>query len=663
MHLVRGNIAKTISAAEAIGLRREKRAHFMEWDTYPTVSLIIPAKNEARNLPWVLTRIPSIITEVILVDGNSTDDTVDVAKNFYPNIIVLPQLANGKGSALATGMLAATGDIVVMIDADCSMDPQEIHGLVGALLSGLDVVKASRYIAGGGSDDISYLRHFGNQGLRLVSKFLFRHNWSELAYGYAAFWRDVIPALNLESIIASGNSSSKKEYGRGFEIENLLFTRSHKIGLKVGEVFSFEYPRQYGTSNLSTFKDGWRVLMSIFHEFFRKPIPHPEGTHQPVIFVGPGSKFLSGVSQYTMHAVNALSKIEDTGVILLRNLIPRFLYPGRRRVGAPISTIKYNNNVAVYDGVDWQGGKSLRGAERFLSTVHPRIVVLQWWTSAVVNTYFSIARKALKSGAKIIIEFHEIQDVGEAKLPLAKKINNLSLNYLLKKSSGFIAHSTHDADIIRNSYPAAANMPYEVIVHGPFNSLVEVKDVAPERKKVKDSEPIKLLFFGVIREYKGVDVLLEAYRKLCMSDAKVELTIVGEPWGNDAKKMVEEISKGQWGSIKLIDRYVEDAEIPYLIADNDVLILPYKRSSASGPLALAMAAGVPVITTSIKSLEEATEGYSGAVHVPVNDSDAIAKAIIESRKLVGIKHNNPLSWDNIAVKYFKFFEKLTGASK
>ena len=653
-------MAETISSAEAIGLRRDKRAKFLEGVKPPKVSLIIPAKNEAQNLPWVLTRIPKIVTEVILVDGDSTDDTVEVAKNFYPDIIVLPQKAAGKGSALVTGFLAATGDIIVMIDADCSMDPQEIHGLVGALLSGLDVVKSSRYISGGGSDDISYLRHFGNQGLRLVSKILFRHRWSELAYGYAAFWRDVVPALNLEEIILNGNPSSKKEYGRGFEIENLLFTRSHKIGLKVGEVFSFEYPRQYGVSNLSTFKDGWRVLMSIFREFLRPPIPHPDSTHKPVVFVGPGSRFLSGVSQYTKHAVNSLAEIEDMGVVLLRNLIPRFLYPGRRRVGAPISTLKYSNRVAVYDGVDWQGGKSLRGAEKFLKTIHPRVLVLQWWTAAVVKTYFSLTRTALKSGAKIVIEFHEVQDVGEAKLPFAKKINKWALNYLLSKSSGFITHSTHDAEIIKSTYPAAMNLPHEVIVHGPFSSLVEVKDEAPSRRKLKPSEPVKLLFFGVIREYKGVDVLLEAYRQILKNGEKVELTIVGEPWGSDAKTLVEKIRKNKWGEVKLVDRYVEDSEIPYLIADHDVLVLPYRRSSASGPLALAMAAGIPVITTDITALTEATEGYSGAVHVPVGSSDDIVDAVKNIRGLVGKTHENPLSWGRIAEKYFEFFNNLEG---
>jgi glycosyltransferase involved in cell wall biosynthesis len=663
MHLNRGDSFKTIAASEAIGLRRSRRANFIEDGVRPKVSLIIPAKNEARNLPWVLGRIPKIVSEVILVDGNSTDDTVAVAKNFYPEIKVVQQAAAGKGSALVTGFMEATGDIVVMIDADCSMDPHEISGLVGSLLSGVDVVKASRYIAGGGSDDISYLRHFGNQGLRLVSKILFRHNWSELAYGYAAFWRDVLPALNLEEIIEKGNPASRKEYGRGFEIENLLFTRSHKVGLKVAEVFSFEYARQYGHSNLATFKDGWRVLMSIFREFLRKPVPHPEATHKPVVFVGPGSRFLSGVSQYTMHAVNALSKIEDMGVILLRNLIPRFLYPGRRRVGMPISTIKYNNNVAVYDGVDWQGGKSLRGAERFLKTIHPRVVVLQWWTSAVANTYFALAKTALKTGSKIVLEFHEVQDVGEAKLPLAKKINKISLNHLLKISSGFIAHSTHDAEIILNNYPAARNIPHEVIIHGPFSALVEVKDLSNKRAKLKASEPLKILFFGVIREYKGVDVLLDAYKKMLNNGDNVELTIVGEPWGGESNELIRKTKSGHWGEIKVIDRYIEDAEIPYLIADHDVLILPYRRSSASGPVALAMAAGVPVVTTDIKSLVEATEGYSGAIHVPVGDSDAIAASVRQIRKLVGLKHVNPLRWENIAEKYFRFFNGLNGGLK
>lgn len=650
----------TLASKEAIWFRRKQRAVFLDGEIRPKITLIIPAKNEAKNLPWVMERIPKTVTEVILVDGNSTDDTIEVFKDLRPDGIVLQQYANGKGSALATGLTAATGDIIVMIDADGSMDPIEIHGLVGALLSGADVVKSSRYVAGGGSDDISHLRNFGNQGLRIVSKILFGHDWSELAYGYAAFWNDIIPLLHLEPIFEKGNPSSKKEYGRGFEIEALLFTRSQRLGLKVAEVFSFEYPRIHGESNLSTFKDGWRVLTALFRERFT-PIPkHPEYSIEPVMIVGSGSKFLSGISHYTAHLANGLAKIEPTTVVLMRNLIPKFFYPGRHRVGNEnLSSIRYHDNVAVYDGVDWQGGKSLRKAKKFIKTTHPRVVVFQWWTAAVSFNYLRLVKTAVKNNAKIVVEFHEIQDVGEAKLPLTSRIGQWAMKRILKNANGIIVHSSYDLEAVYQAYPESKELPYKVITHGPYDALIDFEVLQEKRKPKQDKEPLKIMFFGVIRPYKGLPVLVEAFQKLIQQKDNVELTIVGEPWGNEAKTVLETAKNGLGGNkVTIVPRYVEDAEIPYLLQDVDVLVLPYLRSSASGPIALAMAAGMPVVTTDIPTLMEATEGYSGAIHVPVDDVKSLVKGIKNSRKLVGKKHENPLSWDKIANTYHEMFEEL-----
>ena len=650
----------TIASSEAIMVRRKHRSIFLDGKVPPKISLIIPAKNEAKNLPWVLERIPETVDEIILVDGNSTDDTIAVMLKHCPDAIILQQKANGKGSALVTGMLAATGDIVVMIDADGSMDPVEIHGLVGALLSGADVVKSSRYVAGGGSDDISHLRNFGNQGLRLVSKVLFGHDWSELAYGYAAFWKDILPALHLDPIVENGDPMSKKEYGRGFEIEALLFTRSQRIGLKVAEVFSFEYPRIHGESNLSTFKDGWRVLDALFREKLRKLPKHPDHTLEPVMVVGGSPKFMSGISHYTAQLSNSLAKMETVTLVLMRNLIPKFLYPGRKRVGNPdLSSIKYDENVAVYNGVDWNGGKTLHGAKKFIRRVHPRVVVFQWWTATVFRNYLAMAKTAKKNGAKVIIEFHEVQDVGEAKMPLMSKLSSWSLNKMLQISSGIVVHSTPDLTAVHAAYPASVGLPHKVITHGSYDQLLDVESAAPRRKKLKAGEPLEVLFFGVIREYKGLEVLVEAYEKLREEGCNIRLTIAGEPWGAEGARALLKARKAFKGDeIKIVERYLDDSEIPEFIDRCDVIAVPYLRSSASGPIALAMAAGIPVVTTDIEALMEATEGYSGAVHVPVGDVDALAEGIKESRKLTGKQHDNPLTWDGIALNYEELFSEI-----
>lgn len=216
------------------------------------VSVVIPAKNEARNIGWVLERIPADVDEVILVDGRSTDGTVEVARRIRGDIIVVNDERPGKGAALRAGFQAATGTYVAMIDADGSMDPGEIPAMIALLDSGFDLVKGTRFAPGGGTADMSILRAAGNRGLLELSNILFGASHTDLCYGYAAFRRTHVLALELDAV--------------GFEIETQLFLRATRQRLRVAEFPSFEAPRRYGTSNLNTFRDGWRVLQTIFRE-------------------------------------------------------------------------------------------------------------------------------------------------------------------------------------------------------------------------------------------------------------------------------------------------------------------------------------------------------------------------------------------------------------
>ncbi|WP_181780516.1 glycosyltransferase family 2 protein [Pseudonocardia pini] len=232
----------------------------------PRVSVVLPTLNEAKNLEWVLTRMPADLHEVVLVDGRSTDDTVAEAKRLRPDVRVVLQSAKGKGAAMALGFANVTGDIAVVIDADGSMDPAEIPGMVGALLSGADVVKGSRAAAGGGSLDLTALRRAGNWGLTFLANRIYHQHWRELCYGYAAFWTDVLPLLGIQEIVETAEQTHEMVYGHGFEIEAILFCRAARANLRVAEVFSFEHERRNGESNLATWSDGWRVLTAVRKE-------------------------------------------------------------------------------------------------------------------------------------------------------------------------------------------------------------------------------------------------------------------------------------------------------------------------------------------------------------------------------------------------------------
>lgn len=235
----------------------------------PTVSIVIPTLNEERNLPHVFAKLPAGITEVILVDGGSVDRTVEVARELRPDVVVVQQTRTGKGNALACGFAACTSDIIVMIDADGSTDPMEIPKFIAALTGGADFVKGSRFGVGGHSHDITPLRKLGNEGLNLVVNVLFGTRFTDLCYGYNAFWRTVVPALQLPDTSLPRPSDGRKLWGDGFEIETLINIRAAADGLSVSEVSSIEHARIHGESNLNTFRDGTRVLRTIFSEYGR----------------------------------------------------------------------------------------------------------------------------------------------------------------------------------------------------------------------------------------------------------------------------------------------------------------------------------------------------------------------------------------------------------
>jgi glycosyltransferase involved in cell wall biosynthesis len=227
--------------------RRERRT---------LVSVVVPAMNEEKNIGHVLSRLPDDIHEVILVDGNSQDATVEAASRAYPGIRVLTQSGRGKGDAFRTGFAAVTGNLIVMLDADGSADPAEISRFVEALEAGADFAKGSRFLEGGGSADITPIRQLGNAVLSGTANLLHGTHFTDLCYGYNAFWARCLPFISIDV--------------PGFEVETLINLRIAGAGMKITEVPSYEADRISGQSNLKTFRDGFRVLGTILSEARRR---------------------------------------------------------------------------------------------------------------------------------------------------------------------------------------------------------------------------------------------------------------------------------------------------------------------------------------------------------------------------------------------------------
>jgi hypothetical protein len=241
-----------LGARSSIPYRGPDRRHLRK----TKISVVVPAMNEEKNIGQVLSELPDGLHEVILVDGNSKDNTVEAARAAYPQIRVTTQSGRGKGDAFRTGFAAVTGNLIVMLDADGSADPAEIAGFVAALEAGADFAKGSRFLEGGGSADITLLRKLGNGVLSGSANMLHGTRFTDLCYGYNAFWARCLPFISLDV--------------PGFEVETLINLRIAGAGMKITEVPSYEKERISGQSNLKTFRDGFRVLGTIFKEARRR---------------------------------------------------------------------------------------------------------------------------------------------------------------------------------------------------------------------------------------------------------------------------------------------------------------------------------------------------------------------------------------------------------
>jgi glycosyltransferase involved in cell wall biosynthesis len=256
----------------------------------PSVSVVIPAKDEARNLQHVFSTIPEWVDEIVLVDGWSTDDTVAVARQLYPTIQVVHQQGRGKGDALQAGFAVAKGEIIVMMDADGSTDGSEIPRFVAALVTGADFAKGSRYASGGSTDDITLSRHLGNKILGFLVNALFRTRYTDLCYGYNAFWSKHLPKLDLDC--------------DGFEVETVMNIRAARAGLVIHEIPSHEHRRLHGISKLNVVRDGIRIGKFIMRERFLKQTGRTSQISVGSVQEGEhAASFLSGDAEQQMATV------------------------------------------------------------------------------------------------------------------------------------------------------------------------------------------------------------------------------------------------------------------------------------------------------------------------------------------------------------------------
>jgi glycosyltransferase involved in cell wall biosynthesis len=362
-----------------------------------------------------------------------------------------------------------------------------------------------------------------------------------------------------------------------------------------------------------------------------------------ITVVGSGTRFMSGISLYTLRLANALADAgHPTSLLAMRQLLPTALYPGRRRVGLDLTETRARRDVPTYDGVDWYWLPSLFGAFRFLARQRPEVVVLQWWTGAVLHSYLALAVAARLLGARVVIEFHEVQDTGEARLPLVGRYTRLVGGAVVRLASGYTVHSGFDERLMRGHWPLHGK-PVAVVPHGLYDGLHRGPDDPMPPLRQASTAVTNLLFFGVIRPYKGLEDLVRAFDLLTDEEVGAYwLTVVGETF---------------------VDRYVPDAELDAYLRGADAVVLPYRRSSISGPLHVAMGYGSPVVMTDTGGNLEAADGYDGLLTVPVADPVALRDAIRKLPALRGRRFSHARSWGATVDAYDQLLDRVFDAAR
>lgn len=380
-----------------------------------------------------------------------------------------------------------------------------------------------------------------------------------------------------------------------------------------------------------------------------------------VCVVGSGTRFLSGISYHTLRLANALAQDHEVSVILMRQLLPTRLYPGWKRVGENLTPLEYDPAVRVFDGVDWYWLPSMLRALIFLKRQRPDVIVFQWWSGTVLHSFLLLTLVARLLGARVAIEFHEVLDTGEAKLPLIHAYVRLVAPLMLRLAHRFVVHSEYDGKLLQSHY----SLEQQLITVIPVGPLLHYQAIGREQEC--RSEPISccnLLFFGLIRPYKGLEDLIRAFDMLPENEiSKYWLTIVGETWEGWTLP-TNLINQSRYRNrITFVNRYVTDAEAAESFAGADAVVLPYHRATASGPLHIAMNYGLPVIVTHVCGLMEAVAGYDGAILVPPENPGALQGGLLQVEKMRGTRYTNLHSWEYSATCYHALFDTLCPSNR
>ncbi|MCA9564491.1 MAG: glycosyltransferase [Myxococcales bacterium] len=337
-----------------------------------------------------------------------------------------------------------------------------------------------------------------------------------------------------------------------------------------------------------------------------------------IAILGPVHPYRGGIAHYTTSLMQALERAgHQCRVINFTRQYPDLLFPGKTQEDTTESAFEVDSQRLIDSAnpVSWVKTSRMLGRER------PDVVLVQWWHPYFAFSYGTIGHLVRRfSGSKIIFLCHNV-------LPHESSfVDRVLTRYAFGGASGFIVQASEQAKLLASL--VGEGRPVEVAPHPVYDVFAkgEVKlEQEAARRQLGTKAPNVLLFFGYIRPYKGLRILLHALAKLQTED--VELIVAGECYEKvqEYRDLINEL--GLSDRVQLFDRYVENDEVPGLFAAADVVVLPYLSATQSGIVQVAYAFGKPVIVSRVGGIPEVVdEGHSGLLVEP-DDPQGLATAI------------------------------------
>ncbi len=372
-----------------------------------------------------------------------------------------------------------------------------------------------------------------------------------------------------------------------------------------------------------------------------------------IVFLSTFYPFRGGIAQFSAHLYREAEKKHDVEAVTFTRQYPKLLFPGKTQLVSKNDTADKIPSKRWLDSIN---PFTYISTARKIRNLHPDLIISRYWMSFFAPSFGWILGKQEKKTIRLAI----LDNV----IPHERRFFDDAFNrFFLNRNDGFIVMSEQVQKDLLFYLPKAKHI---LIPHPIYNHFGEKipKTIALQKLGISECSGKKvLLFFGIIRDYKGLDILLNA---LSLLDETYILVIAGEVYGSFEKYASIIKEKKLDKKVKLYNQYIDDSEVTNFFSAADVCVLPYRSATQSGITNISYHFEVPVISTNVGGLAETiTHGRTGLIAEEVNEK-ALVKQIKNFYEIYNPKeftqniqlYNNENSWENYVNKMLVFAEEL-----